>query len=332
MISWQKDSTYNYPHINTFWVNYKNETPSAILNKITLEISHGYIRQVKGYCKDNKNEQYSKMVEQLKLAGFPQIYAYLIVSFESFNDISEIKKFFDIIRKFEPIEEQTYTEMLRSINALTPSEELTYKIDMLIAQGKPQEAAVNLLQEHKTHTWREMHWYEATWNLVRRFEREKLVEPSLLIDLYQAISPQSPYFQEAQIKLYILTAPLNETSDEKIARHKQGLEDASKKQQILFIHHHLHELCRLPPSDYATNNVAELFMNTASTVIRLQEEVEEFRRYKASQQTKALLIHGTFAVSEASQQTEALLPHETFEEATPPSDSGSIPQPPGLYI
>jgi hypothetical protein len=284
--------------------NYVNTTPASILGAIQLHTTRGgYLgnsMSVTGFPSNVENQKYRKMVEQLIQHGFSQNDSLKVTSNNQQQQPLRIKEFFEIIMRFETIDEETYKEMLRRINVITPLDDLMEKVDLLIAQGKPQEA-VNEVQKENDRQKYTRDWQDPMWDLVKRFE-SKEVEPSILIQLYEAIPQYTPHYQEAQLKLYILQAPLNETPDEKEARHKQGLASAIAGYQVLFIHHHFNELSSQALSGHPpARNLPELLINAAETMATLQDEVHQLREYKAkkeaSELTAGLLVHGTFAGS-----------------------------------
>jgi hypothetical protein len=253
-------------------------------------------------------ERYEEMVGRLTQAGFrPPDNSSSITSHEQ-RDPLKIKEFFEIIRRFEPIDEVNYKEMLRNLGLRTPLEELTEKIGMLIEQGKLQEAA-----DAAQSAQNEGDDFDTIWNLIKRFESEQLVEPSTLIDLYEAISPKSPHFQKVHLPLFALQTPLaEETPAQKTKRLEKMLPHAVASDDITLIYQTFNELSGQGFSGPPANNITELLVNAASAIRKSQEQLEELKTYQAKK--------------EADAKVEARLHFGTFKEK--PSDTQESPKTP----
>jgi hypothetical protein len=305
--------------------NYDNSLSAAtILESIQLHITSSERRDgasthdmwVIGFPRNVENEQYRKMVEQLIQAGFSQNDSSSVKS-NNQQQPSKIREFFEIIKRFEPIDEQTYKKMLQDIHAdvkaRTYFDDFIEKTEMLIAHGKAQEALNKVVKQNDALKKNPPNdWDDALWNLVKCFEREN-VEPSILIVLYKSYRdlPYAPHSEEAKVRLYALEAPLNETPSEKKARHEQKLMSAVSENNMLLTNLTFNELSGQAFSCHPlAKDMPELLMQAAETITTLKNELDELRELRAYR-----------AKMEASELTAGLLAHGKFRGSPPASGS-----------
>lgn len=211
------------------------------------------------------------------------------------DNIAKLKELIEVINKHDSLDE-IRDEVFTCLGIRKPEEELAVEVSKLTEEGE-FEKAVELAKQYQQEGY-----FEIIWELGETLHKDPNMEPSILVNLYQAISTQNPHYKEANEKLYVLSESPKIGKQEVLQKDYFTLEKqfdlANKSDKQNLIDQGYHRLCGyddLSPILRDVKGDTQTLIATArqlraknEIILNLQKEIAQLKLVNKSVETNQI--------------------------------------------